>query len=108
GALVLNYFGTGVAVDVKAGDEPVTRADREASELIVAGLRAGFPDDVIISEEAADDPRRLGGPGRVWFIDPLDGTRDFIHGRHGFSVMIGLVLGAPPPPPPPSHPPAPP
>src|SRR5262249_19195996 len=92
GALVLRYFGTGVEVEAKAGNEPVTRADREASELILAGLRARLPDDVLISEEAPDDPRRLDARHRVWFIDPLDGTRDFIRGRAGFSVMIGLIV----------------
>lgn len=96
GALILGYFGTGLSVDTKAADEPVTRADREASELIVKGLAAAFPADIIISEEAADDPRRLEPGHRVWFVDPLDGTRDFIRGRHGFSVMIGLALNARP------------
>jgi 3'(2'), 5'-bisphosphate nucleotidase len=93
GALVLPYHRAGVAVEMKDGDEPVTRADREASELIVAGLRREFPADVVISEEAADDPRRLEPGARVWFIDPVDGTRDFISGRAGFAVMIGLVAG---------------
>jgi 3'(2'), 5'-bisphosphate nucleotidase len=90
GALIRGYFGTGVTVENKAGDEPVTRADREASELIVRGLAAAFPHDIIISEEAPDDARRLEPGRRVWFVDPLDGTRDFIRGRHGFAVMIGL------------------
>ncbi len=96
GKLILGYRGTGVTVDRKAGDEPVTRADREASELIVAGISAAFPDDIVISEEADDDPRRLEPGHRVWYIDPLDGTKDFISGRPGFSVMIGLCVGARP------------
>lgn len=96
GALILRYFDTGITVETKAGDEPVTRADREASELIVAGLTAAFPGDIIISEEAADDRRRLEAGRRVWFVDPLDGTRDFIRGRHGFAVMIGLCEDARP------------
>ena len=96
GKLILGYRGTGVLVDKKAGDEPVTRADREASELIVAGLAREFPDDIIISEEAADDPRRLEPGHRVWYIDPLDGTKDFIRGLPGFAVMIGLCVGARP------------
>ncbi len=96
GALILRYFGTDIPVDNKPGNEPVTRADREASELIVRGLRAEFPDDVIISEEAADDLRRLEAGARVWFVDPLDGTRDFIRGRKGFSVMIGLCIAGRP------------
>jgi 3'(2'), 5'-bisphosphate nucleotidase len=92
GRLALGYHGTGVEVEHKAGDEPVTRADREASELILARLREAFPDDVLISEEAADDPRRLEAGVRVWFVDPIDGTRDFIRGLAGFAVMIGLVV----------------
>jgi 3'(2'), 5'-bisphosphate nucleotidase len=95
GALVLRYFGAELLVDQKPGNEPVTRADREASELILRVLGAAFPDDILISEEAPDDPRRRGA-ARVWFIDPLDGTRDFIHGRKGFAVMIGLCLGGRP------------
>jgi|SoiMethySBSTD1v2_1073268.scaffolds.fasta_scaffold168958_2 3'(2'), 5'-bisphosphate nucleotidase len=96
GALVLRYFGTDVAVESKAGNEPVTLADREASDYIVRGLRAAFPDDIIISEEASDDRRRLEPDRRVWYVDPVDGTRDFIRGRHGFAVMIGLVIGGRP------------
>ena len=84
--------GEALGVELKAGDEPVTVADRAASELIVAGLRAEFPDDVVISEENADDLARLTAR-RVWFIDPIDGTKDFIAGRPGFSVMIGLCEG---------------
>ncbi len=84
-------------VDRKAGDEPVTRADREASDVILAGLGREFPCDIFISEEAPDDPRRLRDPGaRIWFIDPLDGTNDFIRGRVGFSVMIGMCVGGRP------------
>lgn len=96
GQLALGYHGTGVTVEHKAGDEPVTRADREASELILARLGDAFPGDILISEEAPDDPRRLHGGVRVWYVDPIDGTRDFIRGLAGFAVMIGLVVDARP------------
>lgn len=79
----------------KPGDEPVTVADREASELIVAGLRAAFPADVIVSEEATDDASRVHAR-RVWYVDPIDGTKDFIRGGDGFAVMIGLCVEARP------------
>jgi 3'(2'), 5'-bisphosphate nucleotidase len=92
GAVAMRYFRTDLKVEHKAGDEPVTRADREASEVILAGLRAAFPGDVLISEEAPDDPARLERGRRVWFIDPIDGTRSFIEGNEGFAVMIGLCL----------------
>jgi len=91
GALVLKFHGADLEVERKAGNEPVTVADRQASELIVGGLRRAFPDDVIISEENADDLRRLRAR-RVWYIDPIDGTKDFIRGEDGFCVMIGLCV----------------
>lgn len=83
--------GGGLGVEMKPGDEPVTVADRRASELVVAGLRAAFPGDVVISEENDDDLRRLQAR-RVWYVDPIDGTKDFIAGRAGFAVMIGLTI----------------
>lgn len=80
-----------LGVEMKAGDEPVTIADRRASELIVAGLAATFPDDPIISEELPATLETLAAP-RVWLVDPIDGTKDFIRGTDGFSVMIGLLV----------------
>jgi 3'(2'), 5'-bisphosphate nucleotidase len=93
GAIAMTYFrGDDLAVERKKHDEPVTIADKEASQAIVSGLRAAFPDDVVISEENADDLRRLE-VDRVWYVDPIDGTKDFIKGRDGFSVMIGMCDG---------------
>jgi 3'(2'), 5'-bisphosphate nucleotidase len=79
-----------LGVEMKPGDEPVTVADRRASELIVAGLAESFPDDPVISEELPPAPGALGAP-RYWLVDPIDGTKDFIRGEDGYSVMIGLV-----------------
>lgn len=92
GERIRALHGSGIAVDTKADDSPVTAADREADALITGGLRAQFPDDAILSEEAPDDLARLTRP-RVWMVDPLDGTKDFIRGRDGFAVMIGLLDG---------------
>jgi 3'(2'), 5'-bisphosphate nucleotidase len=84
-----------LTVDMKPGDEPVTAADRRANELIVQGLAASFPDDRIISEELPSTPSMMAAP-RLWLVDPIDGTKDFIRGGDGFAVMIGLVIdGAP-------------
>jgi 3'(2'), 5'-bisphosphate nucleotidase len=90
-ALVTTYRGGQLIVDSKAGDEPVTNADHAANTLIVTRLREAFPDDVILSEEIPDDGSRLG-QARVWMVDPIDGTRDFILGDDGFAVMIGLCV----------------
>lgn len=91
GELVMKYHGGKLQVDRKDGNEPVTIADRQASDLIVRGLSKAFPDDVIISEENRDDLRRVRAE-RVWYIDPIDGTKDFIRGEDGFCIMIGLCL----------------
>jgi 3'(2'), 5'-bisphosphate nucleotidase len=91
GRLALRYREGDLKVELKAGDEPVTVADKAASKLIVDGLRAEFPADVVISEETEDDLRRLSAE-RVWYIDPIDGTKDFIRGEDGFCVMIGLTV----------------
>ena len=79
-----------LGVEMKPGDEPVTVADRRASEMIVGGLRAAFPADPIISEELPTAADALAAR-RVWLVDPIDGTKDFIRGGDGFAVMIGLV-----------------
>lgn len=83
--------GGELGIEMKPGDEPVTVADRLASEMIVAGLRKAFPSDPLISEELAPEPGALGSK-RLWLIDPIDGTKDFITGSDGFAVMIGLCI----------------
>jgi 3'(2'), 5'-bisphosphate nucleotidase len=91
GAIILEHRRPGLTVDRKAHDEPVTAADREANELILAALLAAFPHDAILSEEApAIGAYRTAA--RAWMVDPLDGTRDYVRGLDGFSVMIGLAL----------------
>ena len=90
-AVVRSYIGRPVHVQSKAGNEPVTEADHAANRLIVARLAADFPEDVILSEELPDDGSRHGA-ARVWMVDPIDGTTDFIMGATGFAVMIGLCV----------------
>lgn len=63
--------------------------DRAAQEYLSRELAAARPDDAVLSEEAADDRRRLDAD-RVWIIDPLDGTREFAEGRHDWAVHVAL------------------
>lgn len=92
GAEILRAFGSDFAVEYKPGDEgPVTEADRRADQLIREGLAAAFPGDAILSEETPDDLGRLGAE-RLWLVDPLDGTRQFVDGIPEFAVMIGLAV----------------
>jgi 3'(2'), 5'-bisphosphate nucleotidase len=90
-ALVRTFQGRPMVVERKPGDEPVTEADRAASRLIIERLGAAFPDDAVLSEEVPDDGERFR-KSRVWMVDPIDGTRDFIRGDIGFAVMIGLCV----------------
>ncbi len=89
--LVLGFRGKRLQIESKAGGEPVTAADRAASVLIVERLEKAFPADTILSEEVPDTGARLG-KRRVWMVDPIDGTSDFILGDTGFVVMIGLCV----------------
>ena len=91
GALILKYFGQPVPQEQKADDSPVTRADKEANALIVAGLEAAFPDDLIIAEES-ELPSARNNARRVWSVDPLDGTKEFIDHLEMYVVMIGLAI----------------
>jgi 3'(2'), 5'-bisphosphate nucleotidase len=90
-ALVTSFKGRPLDVQQKAGGEPVSKADLESSELIVRRLREAFPNDAILSEELPDDGSRMRTP-RVWMIDPIDGTRDFLAGEPGYVVMLGLCF----------------
>jgi 3'(2'),5'-bisphosphate nucleotidase len=90
GRLIMTYYQTGLAVKLKPGDEPVTAADQAADDLVSTGLRAAFPDDGLLSEESEDDPSRLEKE-RVWIVDPLDGTTEFITATGDFAVQIALA-----------------
>ncbi|MCB0204074.1 MAG: 3'(2'),5'-bisphosphate nucleotidase CysQ [Caldilineae bacterium] len=95
GALVRNFYENGVEVAWKGVNDPVTAADHAANAHLVAGLRAAFPEDGILAEESADNAYRLNRK-RVWIVDPLDGTKEFIGKIGEFAVMVGLAVdGAP-------------
>ena len=93
GKLIMEIYATDFAVEFKANDptNPVTLADREANRLIVDGLRGAFPDDSVLAEESADDASRLGR-SRLWCVDPIDGTKEFVSRNDQFVVMIGLAI----------------
>lgn len=91
GEAIMGYYGAGLDVLEKAGGEPVTAADRAADDLISRGLRAAFPHDGLLTEESDDDLSRLEKE-RVWIVDPLDGTTEFITETGEFSVQIALAV----------------
>lgn len=91
-ATIVNTFYIGSSeVRYKSDKSPVTEADRSANQHIVTRVKAEYPDDGILSEESKDDFARLDRR-RVWIIDPLDGTKEFIARNGEFSIMIGLAI----------------
>jgi 3'(2'), 5'-bisphosphate nucleotidase len=94
--LILEIYATPFEVELKGPGDPVTRADREANTLICDALRASFPADAILAEESVPtSPREIAErvrQERVFFVDPLDGTREFVARNGEFAVMIGLAV----------------
>jgi len=76
-------------VRAKSDDSPVTAADEAADALISAGLRAAFPDVLLVTEEQADSHSEQASEFLI--VDPLDGTKEFIHRRGDFTVNIAYV-----------------
>lgn len=74
----------------KAGGEPVCEVDLAVDGFLKHALGALAPDAGWLSEETADDPARLACD-RVWVVDPIDGTRDYVRGREGWAISIALV-----------------
>lgn len=91
GDAILGFYQRNVKVERKAANEPVTIADQAADALIRTGLTQAFPDDGLLTEESEDDAMRLG-KARVWVVDPLDGTTEFISETGEFVVQIALTL----------------
>ncbi|MBR9650487.1 3'(2'),5'-bisphosphate nucleotidase CysQ [Thalassovita aquimarina] len=88
------YNSDDFEVKVKSDDSPVTAADEAADALISAGLRAAFPDVVLVTEEQAASHSEKADTFLI--VDPLDGTKEFIHRRGDFTVNIAYVEnGAP-------------
>jgi myo-inositol-1(or 4)-monophosphatase len=85
----LRYTPGRVESSFKSGDDPVTRADTELDALLKRLLVR--PGDGWLSEETADDPSRLNCR-RVWIVDPLDGTREFVEGIPEWCISVGLAV----------------
>jgi histidinol phosphatase-like enzyme (inositol monophosphatase family) len=89
GKITLRHFQSGVAVDRKADESPVTIADREAEAYLRAAILARYPDHAILGEEegssGAEDATYR------WILDPIDGTKSFIRGVPLYGVMVGLL-----------------
>ncbi|MCD6025433.1 MAG: putative histidinol-phosphate phosphatase [Fibrobacteria bacterium] len=86
--ILLKHFGTGMAVEWKGDNTPVTLADRAAEEALRNRIAKATPGYGIIGEEFGSE---AGSVDREWVIDPIDGTKAFIHGVPLFGTLIALL-----------------
>ncbi|MEK7229200.1 MAG: inositol monophosphatase family protein, partial [Candidatus Binatota bacterium] len=87
GTIIMALFGKDYRIEEKSKGNPVTTADIEANRKIQEILLGRYPEDGWLSEEDKDDLRRLGS-SRVWVVDPIDGTNEFISGVQQFAVSV--------------------
>jgi 3'(2'), 5'-bisphosphate nucleotidase len=92
GFSVLSLYGAAdLDQEEKSPGNPVTAADHASNDAIVDCLSRRFPNDTILSEESPL-PGKERSRSRLWIVDPLDGTREFIGRMPEFSVMVGLAV----------------
>ena len=89
GEIALAHFRSlaNMVVEKKGHLDLVTKADRDVEAFLIASLRKVFPDDGIFGEEGGDI---AGSSGRIWVIDPIDGTFNFVRGGQNWAISIGL------------------
>lgn len=88
GQLTLRYFQSDdLAVELKHDQSPVTVADRQAEQLLRERIGQQFPQDAILGEEFGE---QAGTSGYRWILDPIDGTKSFIHGVPLYGTLIGV------------------
>lgn len=89
GDLALAHFRSleSLPVEQKGHLDLVTKADKDVEDLLIASLRAAFPEDGIFGEEGGEI---AGTSGRIWVIDPIDGTFNFVRGGQNWAISIGL------------------
>lgn len=91
GQIIMSYYDQDFKIETKDDNSPVTIADKEADRAIRMHLAAIFPNYSFLTEEGADDLKRLEN-SHVWIVDPLDGTKDFINHDDEFTVNIALSV----------------
>jgi histidinol phosphatase-like enzyme (inositol monophosphatase family) len=89
GKSTLDLFQTDAfQVERKGDDSPVTKADKQAEQIMRARLERQFPNDAILGEEFGE---QTGSSGYQWILDPIDGTKSFISGVPLYSTLVGVV-----------------
>ncbi len=88
GAFIRRAFGESRNVEFKSAVDLVTDVDRGAQAIVVDGIRRAFPADTIVAEE---DVGQAAVAGPCWYVDPLDGTTNFVHALPHFAVSIAFL-----------------
>ncbi|MBA2700981.1 MAG: inositol monophosphatase [Chloroflexi bacterium] len=101
GALLMERYERLERIDHKGARDIVTEADHQSEALILDAIRARHPGDALLAEESGEHRARGGeaptsGRGRLWIVDPLDGTVNYANGIPFFCVSIGLVVDGQP------------
>jgi myo-inositol-1(or 4)-monophosphatase len=97
GAVLMDHYERLEQIDHKSARDVVTEADHLSEALILDAIRARYPADALLAEETGEHRAIAGeaptsGRGRVWIVDPLDGTVNYANGLPVFCVSIGLVV----------------
>ena len=97
GEILMDRYERLERIDYKSARDVVTEADHMSEELVIESIRAYHPADAILAEESGEHHAIAGeaptsGRGRVWVIDPLDGTVNYANGIPFFCVSIALVI----------------
>ena len=96
GDLLMKYFEEkSYNVSMKGINNPVTEADLASNSLLITTIQQYFPQDAVLSEEVFSEDHLLPDrhqAERVWIIDPIDGTKEFIEGLPEFSISVGLII----------------
>jgi len=95
GWIIMALYGKNYRIEEKGKGNPVTTADLEANRKIQEIILGRYPEDGWLSEEDKDNAQRLRA-NRVWVVDPIDGTKEFIAGIPQFAVSVGLVVAGRP------------
>ena len=101
GTVLMDHYERLEQIDYKSARDVVTEADHLSEALILDAIRASFPADAILAEETGEHKAKAGeaptsGRGRVWIVDPLDGTVNYANGIPVFCVSVGLAIGGVP------------
>lgn len=87
--VIRSWYDRGARIELKGEVDPVSEADREAEAAIVSIIRGAFADDTLVTEESGE---HTGKTQRTWFVDPLDGTVNFLHNMPHVGVAIALYV----------------